>query len=106
LSVIFEELEGTNAIIDTFAFQEVVQLTFFKGLSQRDIAAQDSISLGTVKTRLRLAREKLLNQLMPTEQNLTLQKVSSCWMGGSRHHGTCCHRNVSYLGVKPTNWKR
>jgi DNA-directed RNA polymerase specialized sigma subunit len=30
--------------------QEVVQLTFFKGMSQREIAAQKSIALGTVKT--------------------------------------------------------
>jgi RNA polymerase sigma-70 factor, ECF subfamily len=50
--------------------QEVVELTFFKGLSQRDIAAQKSISLGTVKTRLQLARKKLLNQLMPIQNRI------------------------------------
>jgi RNA polymerase sigma-70 factor, ECF subfamily len=50
--------------------QEVVQLTFFKGLSQRDIAAQKSISLGTVKTRLQLAEKKLLNQLMPIQNRI------------------------------------
>ena len=50
--------------------QEVVQLTFFRGLSQRDIAAQKSISLGTVKTRLQLARKKLLNQLMPIQNRI------------------------------------
>ena len=50
--------------------QEVVQLTFFNGLSQRDIAAQKSISLGTVKTRLQLARKKLLNQLMPIQNRI------------------------------------
>jgi RNA polymerase sigma-70 factor, ECF subfamily len=50
--------------------QEVVQLTFFKGLSQRDIAAQKSISLGTVKTRLRLAQKKLLNQLVPIQNKI------------------------------------
>jgi RNA polymerase sigma-70 factor (ECF subfamily) len=50
--------------------QEVVQLTFFKGLSQRDIAAQKSISLGTVKTQLQLARKKLLNQLMPIQNRI------------------------------------
>jgi RNA polymerase sigma-70 factor (ECF subfamily) len=50
--------------------QEVVQLTFFKGLSQRDIAAQKSIPLGTVKTRLQLARKKLLNQLMPIQNRV------------------------------------
>ena len=50
--------------------QEVVRLTFFKGLSQRDIAAQKSISLGTVKTRLRLARKNLLYQLMPMQSRI------------------------------------
>jgi RNA polymerase sigma-70 factor, ECF subfamily len=50
--------------------QEVVQLTFFKGLSQRDIAAQKSIALGTVKTRLQLAQKKLLNQLMPMQSTI------------------------------------
>ena len=45
--------------------QEVVHLTFFEGLSQREIAARKSIALGTVKTRLQLARKKLFNQLAP-----------------------------------------
>jgi RNA polymerase sigma factor (sigma-70 family) len=44
--------------------QEVVQLTSFKGMSQREIAAQKSIALGTMKTRLYLAQKKLLNQLV------------------------------------------
>jgi RNA polymerase sigma-70 factor, ECF subfamily len=50
--------------------QEVVELTFFKGLSQRDIAAKKSIALGTVKTRLQLAQKKLLNQLMPIQSTI------------------------------------
>jgi RNA polymerase sigma-70 factor (ECF subfamily) len=52
------------------AQQEVVQLTFFKGLSQREIAAQKSIALGTVKTRLQLAQKKLLNQLVPIQNKI------------------------------------
>ena len=36
-----------------------VQLTFFKGLSQREIAAKLSLPLGTVKTRIELAVRKL-----------------------------------------------
>jgi len=47
------------------AQQEVINLTFFKGMSQRVIAAQRRISLGTVKTRLSLARRKLNNFLAP-----------------------------------------
>jgi RNA polymerase sigma-70 factor, ECF subfamily len=50
--------------------QEVVQLTFFKGLSQREIAAQNSIALGTVKTRLYLAQKKLLNRLEPMQSKI------------------------------------
>ncbi len=48
--------------------QEVVQLAFFEGLSQREIAAKKSIALGTVKTRLQLAQKKLYNQLAPVQE--------------------------------------
>jgi RNA polymerase sigma-70 factor (ECF subfamily) len=47
--------------------QEVVNLTFFEGLSQREIAARKSIALGTAKTRLQLAHKKLFNQLAPLQ---------------------------------------
>jgi RNA polymerase sigma-70 factor, ECF subfamily len=47
------------------AQQEVIDLTFFKGMSQREIAAKRQISLGTVKTRLQLAQRKLHNFLVP-----------------------------------------
>lgn len=50
--------------------QEVVQLTFFEGMSQREIAAHKSIALGTVKTRLQLAQKKLLNQLVPIQHKI------------------------------------
>jgi RNA polymerase sigma-70 factor, ECF subfamily len=50
--------------------QEVVHLTFFEGMSQREIAAQKSIALGTVKTRLQLAQKKLLNHLVPIQNKI------------------------------------
>jgi RNA polymerase sigma-70 factor, ECF subfamily len=64
------ELLSTMILLLPEPQQEVVQLTFFKGLSQRDIAAQKSIALGTVKTRLQLAQKKLLNQLMPIQNSI------------------------------------
>jgi RNA polymerase sigma-70 factor (ECF subfamily) len=49
------------------AQQEVIHLAFFKGMSQREIAAKRKISLGTVKTRLHLAQRKLHNYLVPMQ---------------------------------------
>jgi len=52
------------------AQKEVINLTFFKGMSQREIATQRHISLGTVKTRLNLAQRKLYNFLLPLQSNV------------------------------------
>ena len=41
------------------AQKEAVQLAFYRGLSQREIAAKTGIPLGTIKTRLELAIRKL-----------------------------------------------
>lgn len=41
------------------AQRQVIDLTYQKGLSQRDIAAATGIPLGTVKTRLELAHKKI-----------------------------------------------
>lgn len=41
------------------AQQEAVQLAYFRGMSQRQIAAHTGIPLGTIKTRLELAMRKL-----------------------------------------------
>ncbi|MEM1346121.1 MAG: sigma-70 family RNA polymerase sigma factor [Pseudomonadota bacterium] len=43
--------------------REVVRLAFFSGLSHADIAAQLTLPLGTVKSRLRLAFTKLRDDL-------------------------------------------
>jgi RNA polymerase sigma-70 factor (ECF subfamily) len=50
--------------------KEVIQLTFFHGMSQREIAASRSISLGTVKTRLHLAQRKLYQFLLPIQNKI------------------------------------
>lgn len=39
--------------------REVIMLTFFKGMSQREIAAATRIPLGTIKTRIELGMRKL-----------------------------------------------
>ena len=45
--------------------QVAVQLAYFHGLTHSEIARQLEIPLGTVKTRLRLAFEKLRAALAP-----------------------------------------
>lgn len=46
------------------AQQEVVRLAFYHDLSQRDIAHQTGIPLGTIKTRLELALRKLRSKVL------------------------------------------
>ena len=43
--------------------RQVIELSYFKGLNQQEIAKQLNLSLGTVKSRIRLAIEKLRNSL-------------------------------------------
>ena len=52
------------------AQKEVIHLKFFNGLSQREIARQRRISLGTVKTRLHLAQRKLYKLLLPIQHKV------------------------------------
>jgi RNA polymerase sigma-70 factor (ECF subfamily) len=46
------------------AQQQAVRLTFFQGLSQREIAAHLSVPLGTIKTRIELGMRKLGRSLI------------------------------------------
>jgi RNA polymerase sigma-70 factor (ECF subfamily) len=52
------------------AQKEVIHLAFFKGMSQREIAAKRQIALGTVKTRLHLAQRKMHNYLVPMQHKI------------------------------------
>ena len=47
------------------AQREVVHLTFYRGVTQRQIAAHTGIPLGTIKTRLELAQRKLRSAVPP-----------------------------------------
>ena len=52
------------------AQQEVIELAFFQGMSQREIASHTNIPLGTVKTRLELGLKKIYDGLKELKDEL------------------------------------
>jgi RNA polymerase sigma-70 factor (ECF subfamily) len=52
------------------AQQQVIDLAFFRGMSQREIAAHTNIPLGTVKTRLELGLKKIYDSLKELRDEL------------------------------------
>jgi RNA polymerase sigma-70 factor (ECF subfamily) len=50
--------------------REAIELSFFKGLSHREIAAQTRTPLGTVKTRLELGLRKLTGCVRPLRRKI------------------------------------
>jgi RNA polymerase sigma-70 factor, ECF subfamily len=52
------------------AQQQVIELAFFQGMSQREIAANTNIPLGTVKTRLELGLKKIYDSLKELKDEL------------------------------------
>jgi RNA polymerase sigma-70 factor (ECF subfamily) len=50
--------------------REAVELAYFKGLSQREIAATTRTPLGTVKTRLQLGLRKLTQCVRPLRHKI------------------------------------
>ena len=60
-------------IIDSLPAEQgrVIQLSYFKEMSQREIASRTGIPLGTIKTRLDLALRKLAQKSMPFRKELS-----------------------------------
>ena len=52
------------------AQQQVIDLAFFQGMSQREIASHTNIPLGTVKTRLELGLKKIYDALKELKDEL------------------------------------
>ena len=52
------------------AQQQVIELAFFQGMSQREIAVHTNIPLGTVKTRLELGLKKIYDGLKELKDEL------------------------------------
>jgi RNA polymerase sigma-70 factor (ECF subfamily) len=52
------------------AQQQVIELAFFQGMSQREIASHTNIPLGTVKTRLELGLKKIYDGLKELKDEL------------------------------------
>src|SRR3982751_5478401 len=52
------------------AQREAIELAFFRGMSQREIAANTNTPLGTVKTRLELGLKKIYDGLKELEHEL------------------------------------
>ena len=48
--------------------RQVVELAYFRGLSQSEIAEKTGQPLGTIKTRIRLAMNKLRERLAPLKE--------------------------------------
>lgn len=52
------------------AQQQAIDLAFYKGMSQREIAAHTGIPLGTIKTRIELGLKKIAEALKGVESEL------------------------------------
>lgn len=67
-----EMREHLNRVMATLpvAQREVIEAAFYKGMSQREIAAATGIPLGTIKTRIELAMKKITEALRGMEDLL------------------------------------
>ncbi|HET9529039.1 MAG TPA: sigma-70 family RNA polymerase sigma factor, partial [Blastocatellia bacterium] len=66
-SIISEQQRIVRAALDSLPPEQraVIELAYYSGLSQNEIAAKLDQPLGTVKTRTRLAMMKLREMLSP-----------------------------------------
>jgi RNA polymerase sigma-70 factor (ECF subfamily) len=64
-----EHLQRVMALLPP-AQRQVIEMAYYRGMSQRDIATATGIPLGTIKTRLELAMKKLTEALRGFEDLL------------------------------------
>jgi RNA polymerase sigma-70 factor (ECF subfamily) len=67
------EVERTTMVADALSDlpqvqREVLEMAYFGGLSQSEIADCTGLAIGTIKTRIRLGMNKLREQLAPSRQ--------------------------------------
>jgi RNA polymerase sigma-70 factor (ECF subfamily) len=67
-----EMREHLNRVLENLppAQRDVIEYAFYKGMSQREIAAHTGIPLGTIKTRIELAMKKITEALRGFEDLL------------------------------------
>lgn len=68
-----------SKILDTLppAQKDAVELAFYKGMSQREIASHTNIPLGTIKTRLELGVRKIASRLRDVMGDVPLSSLSA-----------------------------
>jgi RNA polymerase sigma-70 factor (ECF subfamily) len=69
LGALRDTIEGAMASLPT-AQRQAIEMAYFRGLTQREIAEQLGEPLGTIKTRMRLGMQKLRDQLEGNQEDL------------------------------------
>jgi len=69
LGALRDTIEGAMASLPS-AQRQAIEMAYFRGLTQREIAEQLGEPLGTIKTRMRLGMQKLRDQLEGNQEDL------------------------------------